>query len=60
MIRLAMQATCRRCGGHLSEVNAGCADGATSSWVGKCDDCGYSFVVRATMTPLARMRELVA
>jgi hypothetical protein len=40
-------ATCRSCGGVLTEVNAGHADGRRSLWVGACVDCRRQWVVTA-------------
>lgn len=58
MNALTVSTTCRHCAGTLTQVNAGHADGAVSSWVGRCTNCRYQWVIRATMTPLGRMQGL--
>lgn len=54
MNALIVKVVCRfpKCGGLLSEVNAGHADGATSSWVGKCERCNREYAVVAEMVPV--------
>lgn len=46
---------CRHCTDPqpLVEVNAGHADGARSTWVGKCPTCRREYVVQASIAQVA-------
>ena len=53
---LWFSACCRSCADPqpLREVNAGHADGARSTWAGRCPACGRTWVVTASIAQAGR------